>query len=110
MLFLVNTCDELKPVISLLKSVLSIIQWGIPILLIIMGSIDFGKAAITSDSDALSKATKKFATRIGAGVAVFLLPTIINFIFDFIPVRNSFDECQKCVMHPGECDTNPSSN
>lgn len=99
-----------KKGLKLVGSLILVAKIVIPILLIIMGSIDFGKAAITSDSDALSKATKKFATRIGAGVAVFLLPTIINFIFDFIPVSNSFDECQKCVMHPGLCDTNPSSN
>lgn len=84
MLFLVNTCDELKPVISLLKSVLSIIQWGIPILLIIMGSIDLGKAVLASDDKEIKAATGKLIKRAIAAVAVFFMPLIVNLLINMV--------------------------
>ena len=84
MLFLVNTCDELKPVISLLKSVLSIIQWGIPILLIVMGSIDLGKAVLASDDKEIKAATGKLIKRAIAAVAVFFMPLIVNLLINMV--------------------------
>lgn len=84
MLFLVNTCQELKPVISLLKSVLSIIQWGIPILLIVMGSIDLGKAVLASDDKEIKAATGKLIKRAIAAVAVFFMPLIVNLLINMV--------------------------
>ena len=36
-------CDALKPIIAILKAVLTIVQIIIPILLIVLGTIDLGK-------------------------------------------------------------------
>ena len=42
-----DPCGDLKPVIQFIKlGVLPVIQLGIPIILIIMGSIDLGKAVL----------------------------------------------------------------
>ena len=48
MLFM-DTCSDLRPVITFLKGILTIIQFAIPILLIIMGTVDLGKAVMSSD-------------------------------------------------------------
>lgn len=83
MLFMDN-CNGLGPVVSLLKSVLTIIQWGVPILLIVMGSIDLGKAVLASDDKEIKGATSKLIKRAIAAVAVFFIPMIVNLIINLV--------------------------
>lgn len=51
-----------------------------PILVIVFGTLDFGKATISSDADALKKATNKFYKRLLALVFLFLSPLLTNLI------------------------------
>lgn len=55
-----------------------------PILLIVFGTLDFGKAVLASDQDALKKAQGNFIKRCIAAVALFLLPTIIMWILELL--------------------------
>lgn len=41
MYFLLDYCDNFKPVIKLVASVVKLIQFGVPILLIVFGMIEF---------------------------------------------------------------------
>src|SRR5574344_1595617 len=50
-----------------------LIKYAVPVLIILIGSIDFVKAATSSDADMLKKAWKGFSKRLVAGVLVFLL-------------------------------------
>jgi len=84
MLFLANTCNDLKPVITFLKSILNIIQWAIPILLILMGTIDLGKAVLSSDDKEIKGATSKLIKRAIAAVAVFFIPLLVNLIIGLV--------------------------
>ena len=54
-----------------------------PILLILFGSLDFAKATVSSEKDALKKASINFAKRLTATLLLFLTPTIINIILSF---------------------------
>ena len=83
MLFM-DACSDLSPVINLIKSVLSIIQWGIPILLILMGSIDLGKAVLASDDKEIKGATSKLMKRAIAAIAVFFIPMIVNILVNMV--------------------------
>ncbi len=84
MLFLVDACAELRPLINFLKAILSIIQWGIPILLIVMGSIDLGKAVLASDDKEIKGATSKLIKRALAAVAVFFVPLLVNLLVNMV--------------------------
>ena len=84
MLFMVDACADLKPVIGLLKAVLMIIQFGIPMILIIMGSIDLGKAVLASDDKEIKGATSKLIKRAIAAVAVFFVPLIVNLLINMV--------------------------
>lgn len=79
-----DTCTELGPVISFLKAILGIIQWGVPILLIIMGSIDLGKAVMASDDKEIKGATSKLIKRAIAAVAIFFIPLIVNLLIGMV--------------------------
>ncbi len=86
---------------------LMVVKIAVPIILIIMGSLDFSKAIMNSSQDAVKKATNMFATRIITGVAIFLLPTVINFVFNLLPEsENNFKKCNTCLFKPNKCNIN----
>lgn len=49
-----------------------------PILLIFFGSLDYTKAVVSSEADAMKKANKNFAKRLTATILLFLAPAIVN--------------------------------
>lgn len=72
--------SDLKPIIAFLKAVLQIIQIGIPIILIVMGTIDLGKAVLSSDDKEIKGATSKLIKRAIAAIAVFFVATIVSLL------------------------------
>ena len=78
---LATNCDDILPIVKFLKhGVLPIIQIGIPIILIIMGSVDLGKAVLSSDDKEIKGAVNKLVKRAIAAVAVFFVATIVTII------------------------------
>lgn len=72
---------DLVPIFKFLKNgIYPIIQIGIPILLIVMGSIDLGKAVMSSDDKEIKGATGKLIKRCIAAVAVFFVTTLVSFL------------------------------
>lgn len=72
---------DLKPIFQFIKhGIFPIIQIGIPILLIVMGSIDLGKAVMSSDDKEIKGATSKLIKRAIAAVAVFFVTTIVSLL------------------------------
>lgn len=58
-----------------------ILEIAVPIILVVLGMIDFMKATASSDADATSKAGKKLVRRIVASVLAVLVVTIVQFVF-----------------------------
>lgn len=58
------------------------IQIAAPILLIILGIVDFSQAVISNDQDALKKATNKFVRRAIVCVIIFFVPLVINILLN----------------------------
>lgn len=54
-----------------------------PILLIFFGSLDYAKATVSSEADALKKANTRFAKRLAATILLFLTPTLVNLVISF---------------------------
>ncbi len=87
--------------------ILFIIKILIPVILIIMGSINFGKAVLDSNNDSVKKAGITFATQIVSAVVIFLIPTIVNFVFGLLPQENvSYENCATCLFDPTNCKIN----
>ncbi len=101
MFFLVNYCDDLAPVIRLVKSVVTLIQWGVPFLLIVFGMIDLGKAVMSSKEDEMKKAQSTLIKRVIYAVAVFLVVTLVIFVMGLVtdaqaegdPDTESWQDC-----------------
>lgn len=79
-------CNEIfdDEVMSFLKTVFTWIRIAIPILLIILGMIDFSQVIISQDPDAMKKCTSKFTKRCIVAIIIFFLPTIIMLILQWI--------------------------
>jgi len=70
---------------QLLQWVLNVIKIAAPILVIILGSLDFIKVLFSSDPDKETKeAFKKFKNRLIAAVLLFLIPVILQFCMNII--------------------------
>ncbi len=87
------TCpSDLVPVFKFIKNgVYPIIQIGIPILLILMGSIDLGKAVMSSDDKEIKGATSKLIKRAIAAVAVFFVATIVSLLMGLFSSSGATD-------------------
>lgn len=68
---------------ELIERLFQIVCIAAPILLIVLGSVDFGNAVLSSDKEALQKAVKRFTTRCIVAVAIFFLPMLVDLIFHF---------------------------
>lgn len=66
---------------ELIQRIFSIICIAVPIILIVLGSVDFANAVLSSDQEAMQKAVKRFTTRCIVAVAIFFLPMLVNLIF-----------------------------
>lgn len=83
----------------------------VPLVLIVLGMVDFGKAVVSSDEKAISKATSSLVRRFIAGVTIFFIPTIVFTLLNITEVSNEnntsgdFVDCTKCMLKPNsECD------
>lgn len=78
--------SSLVQILSVVKTALTIIQIAVPILLIIMGSIDLMKAVMAGKEDEIKKAQSTFVKRAIAAVIVFFIPLIVNLVMGLITV------------------------
>lgn len=75
--------NELKPIIWFLKKVaFNTVQLLVPILLIVMGTIDFTKAVVASDEKDNKDAIQKFIKRCLAALIVFFIGTIVTIVMN----------------------------
>ena len=70
--------------LDLLAEIFSYVQIAAPILLIVLGSVDFAQAVFSDDKDALKKATSRFVKRAIVCVVIFFVPLILNYLLNFV--------------------------
>lgn len=78
-------CGGLAPIVRIIKNgVFPIVQIGIPILLIIFGTIDLGKAVISSDDKEVKQAQSRLIKRCIYAVAIFFITTLVSIIMSLV--------------------------
>ena len=82
--FNICTQPEMDVVWKIIGIIVKAIWIGIPILLIIFGSIDLGKAVISSKDDEIKKSAKTFGRRFLAAVAVFATIWIVTLVLNLV--------------------------
>ena len=83
------------------SNIYNLLKMITPIALIVFGMLDFAKATTAQDEAAISKAGKKFIQRLIAGVAVFLVFTIVQFSAELLSNAGagSIMECANCLLN-----------
>lgn len=81
---ILDGCQGIGPLIHLMKSVLGIIQFIIPALLIILGAIDLGKAVISSDDKEVKAAQGRLIKRVIYAVAVFFIVLLVQLVMKLV--------------------------
>lgn len=82
----VGICADPKmtPIWNIVGFIVKAIWIGVPILLIIFGMIDLGKAVIASKEDEVKKAWKAFGRRFLVAVAVFAVVWAVGAVFSLV--------------------------
>ena len=103
-----NFAEGVGSAVRMIGYIVEIVKIVIPLLIIVYGMVDFGKAVISSDDKAINKATNSLIRRIVAGIAVFFIPTIILAMFNIIGITNDIENtsrysaCTKCILNASE--------
>ncbi len=103
-------CANTANVWQIVGYILLVAKIVIPILLIVWGTLDLGKAVIAAKDDEIKKATKALAMRAIAAVVIFFIPTLVSVALGMISnfsssgAQEDWDVCRACITNPnGEC-------
>ena len=77
-------CETTAPLWGLLGIAITAIKVVIPIILIVMGMLDMGKAVTSGKDDEVKKQLKVFLFRAIAAILVFFVPTIVGMIMQAV--------------------------
>lgn len=90
--------DDLKVIPALTSTVVSIIQWVIPVILIVLGMIDLGKAVTSNDEKQMKEAQKTLIKRVIYAVLVLFIVAIVRFVFSALaPDNTSKSNVSGCI-------------
>ena len=85
-------CGGLLPIFRIVrKGIMPIIWIGIPIILIVMGTIDLGKAVISSDDKEIKASTGRLVKRIVYAIVIFFMVTIVSLVMSIITKADDDD-------------------
>lgn len=89
-MYFLDICADLAPFIRLVKNgIIPIIQIVIPIILIVLGMFDLGKAVVASKEDEIKAAQKLLIKRIIYAILIFMLVLIIKTVFSIVVSSNA---------------------
>ena len=78
-------CGGLDAIVRIIKKgVFPIVQIGIPILLIVFGTIDLGKAVISSDEKEVKQAQSRLIKRCIYAAAIFFIVTLVTLVMSLV--------------------------
>ena len=102
-----NFCDYSGTirVMKILGYVLLLVKILVPIILMGVVIIDLAKNLIAGKSEELTKCFSTFIKRLIASFIVFLIPTIMNYVFNVFLENDdtNFQACTVCMFDVNDC-------
>ena len=81
----IDSCNGLLPLVKVIKKGLfPIVQLGIPILLIVLGTFELGKAVISSEEKEVKAAQSRLVKRFIYAALVFFVATIVSVLMSIV--------------------------
>ena len=105
-----SICSDLWEIWQIIGYVLLVFKIVIPLIIIIFGAIDLGKAVVASKDDEIKKSIKSLVIRAISGIIIFFIPTLVGLIFRMVgsfneaQIQNEYKVCSKCITNPSSCD------
>ena len=84
-------CGFSKRLMAWISNILRWIKYILPVIVIVMGILDFIKAIAADKDDEMKKAQGKFIKRLIAAALVFIIPLILEFVLD--KMGFGYDSC-----------------
>ena len=106
-----NFCGRTAPIWQFVGYFFVALKIAVPLIIIILGIVDFAKAVVSSDDKAISGAAMGLFKRLIIGVVIFFIPTIVDVVFGFISnftgdIMTPIAACEECLLNPtnGTCE------
>ena len=106
MFMLADFCAETKNVWILIGKVIVI-----PIIIVLMGTFDLGKAVMAGEDKEIKEAQKMFIKRLVYGVIIFFIPYLVAGVYSLFDgmsteggdTNEGTNLCWKCAIKGGKC-------
>ena len=79
-LYMCNNVDIPNKIVNIVSTLITVIKFGVPVLLIIFGMLDLGKAVVASKEDEIKKGQQMFIKRVIAAILVFFVVTVVQLV------------------------------
>ena len=83
--------------VSIVGAVVNIIKIGVPIILIVLGMIDMGKAVASQKEDEIKKGQKTLISRVIAAAIVFFVVAIVQLMLSIVSGATNDTNIWTCV-------------
>ncbi len=93
-----NSFDEIIP--QTISTVVTIIKIGVPVLLVIFGMLDLGKAVMSNDEKEMKGAQTKLIKRVLYAVLIFFIFAIVQWVFGILDDNAKGEKsCLNCFIN-----------
>lgn len=96
-------CADTAIIWQFIGEIIYIIRIIIPIIIIVLGILDLGKAVMAGEEKVVKEAQKSFIKRLIYGVAIFFVFSIVKVIFGLLGVETDEGDTKVCW----DCTTTP---
>ena len=105
--FMSGFCQQTADILKFVGWVVTLIKIAMPILIIVYGVLDFGKAVTGGEEKAIKESVTHLGIRVVAGLVIFFIPSIIIWLFSLVNAYNQMNDdftvCQTCLLAPWKC-------
>ena len=92
LLIAADACRGIGPIVTIIRhGVFPLVQIGIPVLLILLGTFDLGKAVISSDDKEVKAAQKRLISRLIYAAVIFFMVTFVSVVMNVVATGNVDD-------------------
>ena len=86
--------------VTFIHNIIVLLKIAVPVILVIIGMLDFAKGVIANKEDEIKKGQQTFIKRLIAAVCVFFVVTIVQLVMGFISKDdNSFWSCADQILN-----------
>lgn len=80
----VQMCCDMRPFLKIIRLIISIIQWSVPLILIVLGTVDMFKTIVKADENATKEAQSTFFKRLLYAIIIFIVPFLVRFVLNIV--------------------------